>query len=108
MDSSKVNFEPDKETSAEFKNAVTVSGVSTPKLMYSLHKRFSQIEIEEAYHEITEIQVRLEITVSFLKLVCFSLSNIFQASFFFLIQREYNEALAEHTVVVAFFSYCSW
>jgi len=57
LDSTKADFDPSKESHSDFKNAATVSGVTTPKMMYSLHKRFSQIEIEEAYREITEIQV---------------------------------------------------
>lgn len=57
LDPSNHNFDPDSETSSEFRNSVTVSGVSSAEMMFSLHKRFSQIEIEKAYHEITEIQV---------------------------------------------------
>ncbi|XP_076824769.1 chondroitin sulfate glucuronyltransferase-like [Clavelina lepadiformis] len=50
------NFDPETESAANFKDSVTVTGVETPQMMYTLHKRFSQIEIDKAYNEIVELQ----------------------------------------------------
>lgn len=51
------NADPEREDSAEFKNAFTVHPVSEPNLMYRLHKRFSQIELEWTYLQIQQLQV---------------------------------------------------
>lgn len=60
LESTQGNFNPEVENSVEFKHAVTVSGVETPEMMFLLHKRFSQIEIDKAYREIEDIQVGLQ------------------------------------------------
>nr|CAB3230711.1 chondroitin sulfate glucuronyltransferase-like [Phallusia mammillata] len=54
------NFDPETENSDAFKNAVSVSGVETPEMMYLLHKRFSQIEIDRTYKEIVAIQEEIK------------------------------------------------
>lgn len=51
------NADPEREDSPEFKNAFTVHPVSEPNLMYRLHKRFSQIELEWTYLQIEQLQV---------------------------------------------------
>lgn len=51
------NADPEREDSAQFKNAFTVHPVSEPNLMYRLHKRFSQIELEWTYLQIQQLQV---------------------------------------------------
>lgn len=51
------NADPEREDSAQFKNAFTVHPISEPNLMYRLHKRFSQIELEWTYLQIQQLQV---------------------------------------------------
>lgn len=51
------NADPEREDSGQFKNAFTVHPVSEPNLMYRLHKRFSQIELEWTYLQIQQLQV---------------------------------------------------
>lgn len=51
------NADPEREDSLQFKNAFTVHPVSDPNLMYRLHKRFSQIELELTYLQIQQLQV---------------------------------------------------
>lgn len=51
------NADPEREDSPQFKNAFTVHPVSEPNLMYRLHKRFSQIELEWTYGQIQQLQV---------------------------------------------------
>ncbi|KAF3703722.1 Chondroitin sulfate glucuronyltransferase [Channa argus] len=53
------NADPEREDSAEFKNAFTVHPVSEPNLMYRLHKRFSQIELERTYLQIQQLQMQI-------------------------------------------------
>ncbi|XP_055363731.1 chondroitin sulfate glucuronyltransferase isoform X2 [Betta splendens] len=53
------NADPEREDSAEFKNAFTVHPVSEPNLMYRLHKRFSQIELEWTYLQIQQLQMQI-------------------------------------------------
>lgn len=52
------NADPEREDGAQFKSAFTVHPVSEPNLMYRLHKRFSQIELEWTYLQIQQLQVR--------------------------------------------------
>lgn len=52
------NADPQREDSLQFRNAFTVHPVSDPNLMYRLHKRFSQIELELTYLHIQQLQVR--------------------------------------------------
>lgn len=52
------NADPQREDSLPFRNAFTVHPVSDPNLMYRLHKRFSQIELELTYLHIQQLQVR--------------------------------------------------
>ncbi|XP_078487192.1 chondroitin sulfate glucuronyltransferase-like [Ciona intestinalis] len=54
MENNNLNFEV--ETTPEFEEAVTVSGVNSPQMMFQLHKKYSQLEIDKAYKEIGEIQ----------------------------------------------------
>lgn len=51
------NADPEREDSVQFKNAFTVHPISEPNLMYRLHKRFSQIELEWTYLQIQQLQV---------------------------------------------------
>ena len=51
------NADPEREDSIQFKNAFTVHPVSEPSLMYRLHKRFSQIELDSTYLQIQQLQV---------------------------------------------------
>lgn len=51
------NADPEREDSIPFKNAFTVHPISEPNLMYRLHKRFSQIELEWTYLQIQQLQV---------------------------------------------------
>ncbi|TNN41630.1 Chondroitin sulfate glucuronyltransferase [Liparis tanakae] len=51
------NADPEREDGAQFKNAFTVHPISEPNLMYRLHKRFSQIELEWTYLQIQQLQV---------------------------------------------------
>ncbi|XP_064804988.1 chondroitin sulfate glucuronyltransferase-like [Oncorhynchus masou masou] len=51
--------DPEREDSAQFKNAFTVHPVSEPSLMYRLHKRFSQIELDWTYLQIQQLQVQI-------------------------------------------------
>lgn len=51
------NADPEREDSIQFKNAFTVHPISEPNLMYRLHKRFSQIELEQTYLQIQQLQV---------------------------------------------------
>ncbi|AWP17011.1 Chondroitin sulfate glucuronyltransferase [Scophthalmus maximus] len=53
------NADPEREDSTEFKNAFTVHPVSEPNLMYRLHKRFSQIELEWTYLQIEQLQMQI-------------------------------------------------
>ncbi|XP_068160284.1 chondroitin sulfate glucuronyltransferase [Antennarius striatus] len=53
------NADPEREDSIQFKNAFTVHPVSDPNLMYRLHKRFSQIELESTYQQIQQLQVQI-------------------------------------------------
>ncbi|XP_060949658.1 chondroitin sulfate glucuronyltransferase [Limanda limanda] len=53
------NADPEREDSAQFKNAFTVHPVSEPNLMYRLHKRFSQIELEWTYLQIEQLQMQI-------------------------------------------------
>jgi len=54
------SFDIESETAADFKDAVTVSGVTSSKQMYQLHKRFSEIEVDRAYEEILDIQKEIK------------------------------------------------
>lgn len=56
------NADPEREDSAQFRNAFTVHPVSEPNLMYRLHKRFSHIELEWTYQHIQQLQVRKFLT----------------------------------------------
>lgn len=51
------NADPEREDSTQFKNAFTVHPVSEPALMYRLHKRYSQIELDWTYGQIQQLQV---------------------------------------------------
>lgn len=51
------NADPEREDSVQFKNAFTVHPISEPNLMYRLHKRFSQIELEWTHRQIQQLQV---------------------------------------------------
>lgn len=51
------NADPEREDSTQFKNAFTVHPVSEPALMYRLHKRYSQIELDWTYTQIQQLQV---------------------------------------------------
>jgi len=51
------NADPEREDGVQFKNAFTVHPISEPNLMYRLHKRFSQIELEWTYRQIQQLQV---------------------------------------------------
>ncbi|KAJ8268438.1 hypothetical protein COCON_G00136100 [Conger conger] len=53
------NADPEREESPQFKNAFTVHPVSEPDLMYRLHKRFSQIELDRTYQQIHQLQVQI-------------------------------------------------
>ncbi|XP_020350301.1 chondroitin sulfate glucuronyltransferase [Oncorhynchus nerka] len=53
------NADPEREDRAQFKNAFTVHPVSEPSLMYRLHKRFSQIELDWTYLQIQQLQVQI-------------------------------------------------
>ncbi|KAA8580619.1 chondroitin sulfate glucuronyltransferase [Etheostoma spectabile] len=53
------NADPEREDSILFKNAFTVHPISEPNLMYRLHKRFSQIELEWTYLQIQQLQVQI-------------------------------------------------
>ncbi|KAG7231190.1 hypothetical protein INR49_012021 [Caranx melampygus] len=53
------NADPEREDSMQFKNAFTVHPVSEPNLMYRLHKRFSQIELEWTYQQIQQLQMQI-------------------------------------------------
>ncbi|XP_059182591.1 chondroitin sulfate glucuronyltransferase [Centropristis striata] len=53
------NADPEREDSLQFKNAFTVHPISEPNLMYRLHKRFSQIELEWTYLQIQQLQVQI-------------------------------------------------
>ncbi|KAL3040665.1 chondroitin sulfate glucuronyltransferase [Trematomus bernacchii] len=53
------NADPEREDSIQFKNAFTVHPISEPNLMYRLHKRFSQIELERTYQQIQHLQVQI-------------------------------------------------
>ncbi|XP_077480456.1 chondroitin sulfate glucuronyltransferase [Stigmatopora argus] len=53
------NADPEREDSVEFKKAFTVHPVSEPNLMYRLHRRFSQLELDWTYLHIEEIQMQI-------------------------------------------------
>ncbi|KAL6097663.1 chpf2 [Pungitius sinensis] len=53
------NADPEREDSIQFKTAFTVHPISEPNLMYRLHKRFSQIELEWTYVQIQQLQVQI-------------------------------------------------
>ncbi|XP_044031818.1 chondroitin sulfate glucuronyltransferase isoform X1 [Siniperca chuatsi] len=53
------NADPEREDSVQFKNAFTVHPISEPNLMYRLHKRFSQIELEQTYLQIQQLQMQI-------------------------------------------------
>ncbi|XP_019735427.1 chondroitin sulfate glucuronyltransferase [Hippocampus comes] len=53
------NADPEREDSPAFKHAFTVHPVSEPNLMYRLHKRFSQIELDWTYAQIQELQTQI-------------------------------------------------
>ena len=52
------NADPEKENDPRFKNAFTAHPVLDPVQMYRLHKHFAKIELERAYDEIQQLQVR--------------------------------------------------
>jgi len=47
----------EKEERVEFLNAYAVHPVEEPVLMYLLHKRFTQNELDRTYEEIAQLQV---------------------------------------------------
>lgn len=51
------NADPEREDTPQFKSAFAVHPVSEPGLMYRLHKRFSQIELDWTYAQIQQLQV---------------------------------------------------
>ncbi|XP_072902434.1 LOW QUALITY PROTEIN: chondroitin sulfate synthase 2-like [Hemitrygon akajei] len=51
--------DPDKEEDAGFRSALTVHPVLEPVQMYRLHKRFTQLELEQTYREIQTLQEEL-------------------------------------------------
>ncbi|XP_045910705.1 chondroitin sulfate glucuronyltransferase isoform X2 [Micropterus dolomieu] len=53
------NADPEREDSEQFINAFTVHPISEPNLMYRLHKRFSQIELEQTYLQIQQLQMQI-------------------------------------------------
>lgn len=53
------NADPEREDSPQFKNAFTVHPVTEPNLMYRLHKRFSQVELEWTYGQIQHLQMQI-------------------------------------------------
>ncbi|XP_029443103.1 chondroitin sulfate glucuronyltransferase [Rhinatrema bivittatum] len=54
------NSDPVKEDSADFLKAFSVHPVSDVTLMYRLHKRFSEIELERTYEEINQLQLQIK------------------------------------------------
>ncbi|CAM9373758.1 unnamed protein product [Lampetra planeri] len=54
------NVDPEREEGPEFENAYTVWPVTEPVLMYRLHKRFTEIELERTYHEIKLLQAEIK------------------------------------------------
>nr|XP_056713757.1 chondroitin sulfate glucuronyltransferase [Euleptes europaea] len=53
------NADPEKEEGQGLWGAVTVHPVTEASLMYSLHKRFSRIQLEKTYREIEQLQVQI-------------------------------------------------
>nr|XP_023663158.1 chondroitin sulfate glucuronyltransferase-like [Paramormyrops kingsleyae] len=53
------NADPEREDSPQFKKAFAVHPVSEPDLMYRLHKHFSQIELDQTYLQIQQLQVQI-------------------------------------------------
>ncbi|XP_056440131.1 chondroitin sulfate glucuronyltransferase [Gadus chalcogrammus] len=53
------NADPEREDSPQFRNALAVHPVSEPSLMYRLHKRFSQMELEWTYQQIEQLQMQI-------------------------------------------------
>ncbi|XP_028810141.1 chondroitin sulfate synthase 2-like [Denticeps clupeoides] len=49
-------FEISQEVSKSFQNALTVHPVSSPELMYRLHKHFTEIELQRTYNDIKTLQ----------------------------------------------------
>lgn len=68
------NADPEREDSLQFKNAFTVHPVSDPNLMYRLHKRFSQIELELTYLQIRQLQVCWASLLFIAKMYCLFVS----------------------------------
>ncbi|XP_006006955.1 chondroitin sulfate glucuronyltransferase [Latimeria chalumnae] len=54
------NADPEREESSKFKNAFTVHPVTDLTLMYQLHKRYSEIELERTYQEIQKLQLQIK------------------------------------------------
>ncbi|XP_061613584.1 chondroitin sulfate glucuronyltransferase [Phyllopteryx taeniolatus] len=53
------NADPEREDGAQFREAFTVHPVSEPNLMYRLHKRFSQLELDLTYAQIQDLQMQI-------------------------------------------------
>ncbi|XP_051881966.1 chondroitin sulfate synthase 2 [Pristis pectinata] len=51
--------DPDREEDVRFRSALTVHPVLEPVQMYQLHKRFTQLELEQTYREIQALQAEL-------------------------------------------------
>ncbi|XP_043916511.1 chondroitin sulfate synthase 2 [Protopterus annectens] len=54
------NSDPDKEEDIQFRNAFTIHPVLDPVQMYRLHKRFTEIELEQTYQEIKMLQMEIK------------------------------------------------
>nr|XP_023695748.1 chondroitin sulfate synthase 2 [Paramormyrops kingsleyae] len=50
------DFDPSKEVSTNFRNAIVVHPVTEPEQMYRLHKHFTEIELQQTYDEIQKLQ----------------------------------------------------
>ena len=68
------NADPEREDSPQFRSALAVHPVSEPSLMYRLHKRFSQLELEWTYQQIEQLQVGSSTSsvVTLIQCVCVS------------------------------------
>ncbi|XP_030047707.1 chondroitin sulfate glucuronyltransferase [Microcaecilia unicolor] len=54
------NVDPVKEDRADFLKAFSVHPVTDVTMMYRLHKRFSEIELERTYEEIKQLQLQIK------------------------------------------------
>jgi len=58
--SGRTNFDPETANSKEFEDSVSVFPVTDPQLIYKLHKKYSEVEIDLTYRKIETLQEEIK------------------------------------------------